>query len=100
MRIGQVIGTLTLSRSHSSFVGARLRLVVPLSLANLSHEAPPTAEPIVVWDELGAGDGQWIAISEGPEAAQPFRPEVKALDAYAAAILDDVSIRAPLPNFS
>jgi len=27
-----------------------------------------------------------------PEAAQPFRPEIKPLEAYAAAILDDVTI--------
>ncbi|MFO0870759.1 MAG: EutN/CcmL family microcompartment protein [Pirellulales bacterium] len=98
MKIGQVIGTLTLSRSHPSFAGARLRLVVPLSLANLAGEAPPTAEPLVVWDELGAGDGQWVAFSEGPEAAQPFRPAVKPVDAYASAILDNVTIRVPLPG--
>ncbi len=98
MRIGKVIGMLTLSRSHSSFVGARLRIVQPLSLANLTGEKPADAEPIVVWDELGAGEGQLIAISEGPEAAQPFKPEVKCIDAYAAAILDDVTIRVPLPK--
>ena len=97
MRIGKVIGTMTLSRAHASLSGARLRIVVPLSLANISGEQPPTAEPIVVWDELGAGEGQWIAISEGPEAAQPFRPAVKCIDAYAAAILDDVTIRHRLP---
>jgi hypothetical protein len=33
MRIAKVVGTVTLNRCHSSFVGARLRLVVPLSLA-------------------------------------------------------------------
>jgi microcompartment protein CcmK/EutM len=97
MRIGKVIGTMTLSRSHASLSGARLRIVVPFSLANLAGEQPPTAEPIVVWDELGAGEGQWIAISEGPEAAQPFRPLVRCIDAYAAAILDDVTIRERLP---
>ncbi|MFO0817972.1 MAG: EutN/CcmL family microcompartment protein [Pirellulales bacterium] len=98
MRVGKVIGTLTLSSSHPTFLGARLRLVVPLSLANIAGDAPPTAEPIVIWDELGAGEGQWVAISEGPESAQPFKPAVKPIDAYAAAILDDVSIRVPLPK--
>ncbi|HND51998.1 MAG TPA: EutN/CcmL family microcompartment protein [Pirellulaceae bacterium] len=92
MRIGRVVGTVTLNRSHPSFVGARLRLVIPLSLADLTKSQPPQAESIVVWDELGAGLGDLIAISEGPEAAQPFKPAVKAIDAYAAAILDRVSI--------
>ena len=92
MRIGQVLGTVTLSRSHPAFVGARLRLVVPLSLADLTTDRQPTGETIVVWDELGAGLGDRIAISEGPEAAQPFRPQVKPIDAYNSAILDQVSI--------
>ena len=34
-----------------------------------------------------------IAVSEGAEAAQPFRPLDKPIDAYNAAILDAVDIR-------
>ena len=45
-------------------------------------------EEIAVFDELGAGVGSRIAISEGREAAMPFYPEVKPIDAYNAAILD------------
>jgi len=93
MRIGEVIGTVTLSRCHPTFVGARLKLVVPLSLADLTTEQPHTAEAIVVWDQLGAGIGSRVAISEGPEAAQPFRPQVKPVDAYSSAILDTVAVR-------
>jgi microcompartment protein CcmK/EutM len=91
MRIAKVIGTVTLSRCHPSFNGARLRLVVPLSLAELKGEAPQ-ADEVVAWDDNGAGLGSLVAISEGAEAAQPFRPELKAVDAYAAAILDDVDL--------
>ncbi len=98
MRIGEVIGTVTLSRSHPAFVGARLKLVVPLSLADLTIDQPHTAEAIVVWDQLGAGIGSQVAISEGPEAAQPFRPLVKPVDAYSSAILDHVAVR-PLADF-
>lgn len=93
MRIASVIGTVTLNRCLPSFVGARLRLVVPLSLANLTGDEPPQAEPLVAWDELGAGIGSQIAVSEGPEAAQPFLPEIKPVDAYNAAILDHVDIQ-------
>ncbi len=93
MRIAQVIGTVTLNRCHPTFVGARLRLVVPLSLPNLAEDTPITAEELVIWDELGAGIGSRIALSEGAEAAQPFRPDNKPVDAYNAAILDDIEIR-------
>jgi ethanolamine utilization protein EutN len=92
MRIGKVIGTVTLNRSLPSFRGARLRMTVPLSLADLVSGEPPQAEAIVVWDDLGAGDGSRIAVSEGPEASRPFHPEIKPVDAYNAAILDTVDL--------
>jgi ethanolamine utilization protein EutN len=92
VRIGKIIGTVTLNRWHESLRGARYRVAVPLSLANLRGDAKPDGEGIVVYDELGAGDGSLIAISEGAEAAQPFRPQVKPIDAYCAAILDSVDL--------
>ena len=46
-----------------------------------------------MFDELGAGVGSRIAISEGREAAMPFHPEVKPIDAYNAAILDTLRLR-------
>jgi ethanolamine utilization protein EutN len=92
MRIGTVIGTVTLSRSHPSLRAASYRLAVPLSLANLTGNYHEVAEEFVVYDELGAGIGSQIAISEGAEAAQPFRPEIKPVDAYNAAILDNIDL--------
>lgn len=92
MRIAKVVGTVTLNRCHASFNGARLRLVVPLSLAELRGEEPPRAEEVVVWDDNAAGLGNLIAMSEGAEASQPFRPELKPVDAYASAILDEVNV--------
>ncbi len=92
MRIGKVIGNLTLSRWHPSLGGACYRLAVPLSLDNLAGRTPADAEPIVVYDDRGAGVGTLIAISEGGEAAQPFYPAQKPIDAYNAALLDDIQI--------
>jgi len=90
MRIAKVVGTVTLNRCHPSITGARLRMVVPLSLAELKGEQQPQADEIVAWDENGAGLGSLVAISEGAEAAQPFRPDLKPVDAYAAAIIDSL----------
>ncbi len=94
MRIGEVIGSVTLSRRHPSLTGASFRLAIPLTLAELSSGVSGAGEPIVVYDDLGAGHGSQIAISEGGEAAQPFRPKDKPVDAYNAAILDRVDIAA------
>jgi ethanolamine utilization protein EutN len=88
MRIGEVIGTVTLNRFHASLAGQALKLVVPLGWENLAGSAQAPLEETVVLDELGAGFGARIAISEGREAAMPFHPEVKPIDAYNAAIID------------
>ena len=93
MRIGDIIGTVTLNRSHPSLAGARFKLVVPLSLADLAGQGREPAEELTLYDELGAGVGCRVAFSEGREAAQPFHPQVKPIDAYCAAILDTVRIR-------
>ena len=92
MRIAQVIGNVTLNRWHPSLAGACLRLAVPLTLDELAGDAEPAAEELVVYDELSAGHGSLIALSEGGEAAQPFYPNMKPVDAYNGAILDSVDM--------
>ena len=94
MRIAEVVGTVTLAKSHPAMAGARLRLVVPLTGAELQSGAPGRGESIVAWDPHGAGVGDRVAVSEGAEAAQPFRPDPKPIDAYCAAILDNVHFGA------
>jgi ethanolamine utilization protein EutN len=92
MRIAKVVGTVTMNNQHPTMQGARLRLIVPLSLAELRDGVTPQADEIVAWDDLGAGLGSLVAISEGAEAAQPFRPNYKPIDVYISAILDHVEI--------
>lgn len=89
MRIGEVIGSVTMSRVHPMITGGTWLVVVPLSLAGLKGEVAGREEPIVVYDELGASPGALIGMSEGAEAAAPF-PEPKPLDAYNACILDSL----------
>jgi len=91
MRIGKTIGTVTLVEPHPAVRGGVFRLVVPLAAAELAA-GDGRAEPLVAWDDLGAGEGQLIAFSEGGEAAQPFRPADRPVDAYVAAILDRVDL--------
>ncbi|MGQ0633438.1 MAG: EutN/CcmL family microcompartment protein [Planctomycetaceae bacterium] len=88
MRIAEVIGNLTLNRRHPAVQGATWLLAVPLALEALEGKPAGRGEPIVVYDEFGAGIGAQIAVSEGTEAAAPFYPDSKPIDAYNAAILD------------
>ena len=93
MRFAKVIGSVTLGECHPSFLGASLRLAVPLSLSDLAEETQPTAEELVIYDDLGAGPGSLIAFTEGGEAAQPFYPDKKPVDAYNAAIIDHMQLQ-------
>ncbi len=92
MRIAKVVGTVTLSRCHPVLERGSYRLAAACSLDELAHRRDPQSEEMVVYDELGAAVGCHVAVSEGREAAQPFGPEGKPVDAYVAAILDHVDI--------
>jgi ethanolamine utilization protein EutN len=92
MRICEVIGSVTLSQPHPTWEGARLLIVAPLGLSSLDGGAADRVEELVVWDELGAGLGARVGVSEGREAAMPFYPERKPVDAYCACILDQVRL--------
>lgn len=91
MRIAEVIGTVTLSRTHPSLVGARWVIGVPFSLEGLKRDRAD-GEDLVIYDNLGAGPGARIGFSEGGEAAAPFFPEKKPVDAYCAVLLDQLII--------
>jgi len=95
MRIAEVIGTVTLSRCHPSVTGFRWIIGIPFSLRALKEELRPDGEDLVIFDDLGAGRGHRIGFSEGGEAAVPFSPERKPVDAYCACILDQVSLKRP-----
>ena len=100
MRIGEIIGKVTLSRCHPSLSGATLRLVVPLTADGLQAVHTETGdrttgrgEPLVCWDDLSAGNGSIIAFTESAEASAPFHPEQKPINAYNAAILDQLHLQ-------
>jgi ethanolamine utilization protein EutN len=95
MRIVEVIGNVTLSRAHPSLTGARWLIGVPLSLKALQSQQPADGEDLVLYDELGAGNGCQVGISEGAEAAAPFHPAKKPVDAYCACIIDQLNHRLP-----
>jgi ethanolamine utilization protein EutN len=93
MRIAEVIGNVALSRCHPTLGRFRWIIGVPFSLQALKDGAAPDGEDIVILDEIAAGNGQKIGVSEGVEAMMPFQPERKPVDAYCACILDNVEVK-------
>src|SRR5882724_3658195 len=93
MRVGKVIGRVCLSRSYKTLVGGRFLLVEVQDRFSLSGKFRQSAESLIVYDNLGASDGDMIAFSESREACMPFYPEkIVPLDAYCSAILDQVVV--------
>ncbi|QQE11933.1 carbon dioxide concentrating mechanism protein CcmL [Planctomycetota bacterium] len=98
MRIGRVIGNCVLSRKESNIVAGSFLIVDVFdkqALSNYENNAPrkiPMQDTLVVYDELGAGIGSIISISEGAEATMPFYPKRVPIDAYASAILDQLEL--------
>jgi len=94
MRLGKVIGRVTLSQTIPSFEGGRWLVVNPYTGDDFQSGATPpeglSAEPsLVVFDALGGDVGQTIGFIEGREAAAPFR-EPTPVDAINAALVDTV----------
>lgn len=97
MKLGTVIGRVTLSKTIKSFEGGRFLIVSPFSREQYAAglAAPPTLgkDPsLVVYDAIGGGVGQVIGYVEGREAAQPFVVPTP-VDAINAALVDDLFYR-------
>ena len=94
MKLGTVIGRVTLNKTVPALVGGRWLIISPFTREHYQRgtDTPPgmSKDPsLVVYDDLGAGVGQTIGYVEGREAAQPFeRPT--PIDAINAALVDDV----------
>jgi carbon dioxide concentrating mechanism protein CcmL len=94
MKLGAVIGRVTLSRGLDSLEGARWLIVSPFTREHYQNgmETPAglSKDPsLVVYDDLGGGIGQTIGYVEGREAAQPF-DKPTPVDAINAALVDEI----------
>src|SRR5262249_32594865 len=94
MKLGAVIGRVTLNRTLESLEGGRWLIVSPFTREHFQNGAQTPAglskDPsLVVYDDLGGGVGQTIGYVEGREAAQPFEKPTP-VDAINAALVDDI----------
>jgi microcompartment protein CcmK/EutM len=89
MRIGKVVGRVTMQPLYATLVGGRFLIVEVQDRFALAGKPRQTSESVVCYDHLGASMGDIIAFTESREACMPFYPEKRVpLDAYNAAILD------------
>jgi len=94
MKLGTVIGRVTLSKSVDSLKGGRFLVVSPFSREQFERGLDATASfgndpSLVVYDDLGGGVRHVIGYEEGREAAQPFA-QPTPVDAINAALVDEI----------
>lgn len=97
MKVGKVIGNLTLSHADSGFRGGRFVVVAPQGANELSGRNPgghSDAWTLVAYDNIGAGVGDDILYVEGAEAMQPFEYRTP-LDAISVALIDRYRYEPP-----
>ncbi|PWU21391.1 MAG: ethanolamine utilization protein EutN [Verrucomicrobia bacterium] len=95
MRLGTVIGRVTLSVTVPPLEGGRWLIVSPFTRDQYAAGSPNdkpalSSEPsLVVYDDLGGAVGQTIGFVEGREAACPFEKPTP-VDAINTALVDEI----------
>jgi len=97
LKLGTVIGRVTLSKSVDSFEGGTFLMVSPFSRGQFDagFDAPAgmgTEPSLVIYDNLGADVKQVVGYEEGREAAQPF-DEPTPVDAISIVLVDEMFYR-------
>lgn len=97
MRLGQVIGKVTLNRQDPAYAGGRWLVVSPLDrdqILGKNRDRLSRYSSCVVYDNLGARQGDIIGFVEGAEATEPFDHPIP-IDAINAAILETLNYQPP-----
>jgi microcompartment protein CcmK/EutM len=99
MRIGHVIGKVTMNIQEEAFRGGRWLVINPVDTDQLNtcvdQQPPLTKQPsLIIYDNIGANEGDIIGFVEGAEATAPFAGPTP-IDAINLAIFDTLNYVAP-----
>jgi microcompartment protein CcmK/EutM len=94
MRLGTVIGRVTLSQAVPALQGGRFLVVSPFTREHFQRGTEAitgmSKDPsVVIYDDLGGGVGQTVGFVEGAEATAPF-DQPTPIDAINAALVDEI----------
>ncbi|MBL0157086.1 MAG: EutN/CcmL family microcompartment protein [Bryobacterales bacterium] len=96
MRLGIVRGSVVLNQAIPALTGVRLVIIEPVSAANLAAaNGLGGGKPLIAADRLGPANGQMVSFVEGRTAASPFYPQDVPIDAYCAAIVQNIEFQPP-----
>lgn len=98
MRLGKVVGKVVFNRCDPAYRSGRWLIVSPLDreqYAGGGQNRLSAHYSSVVFDNLGAREGDIIGFVEGAEATAPF-PHPIPIDAINAAIIDRLHYQPPV----
>ena len=93
MFVAKVTGSVVATQKASSMVGHKLLVVEPYRLEERSRDRlVSTGRTFIAVDTLGAGEGQFVLVTQGSSAR--LTPETKSLpiDAVVIGLIDTVNI--------
>lgn len=93
MFVALVTGSVVATQKTASMTGHKLLVVEPYRLDEASRDRlVPTGRTFVAVDTLGAGDGQFVLVTQGSSAR--LTPETKTLpiDAVVIGLVDSVRV--------
>mgnify|MGYP001222956676 FL=1 len=93
MRIARVIGNVTMSRKMPEILPGSYLVVRTVNRRALAGTGADNEETLVLYDNLGAREGDLVGLVEGAEACAPFRPQKVPYDCYNACILEQIDFR-------
>lgn len=94
MFVAKVTGSVVATQKASSMVGHKLLVVEPYRLEERSRDRlVSTGRTFIAVDTLGAGEGQFVLVTQGSSAR--LTPETKSLpiDAVVIGLIDTVNIQ-------
>lgn len=89
MILARVIGTVVATRKDDKLSGAKMQIVQPVSLQDMS----PDGKPLVALDAVGAGTGEIVMVCSGSSARQTSRTKDTPCDAVIMAIIDSLDVQ-------
>jgi len=93
MRIAKVIGKVTMNLRMPQVRPGSYLIVRTFNRGTLAGKNEGNDETLVLYDSLGAREGDLVGLVEGREATAPFYPDKVPYDSYNACILDRVNFQ-------
>jgi ethanolamine utilization protein EutN len=93
MFIGKIKGNVVATRKLETVVGQKLAVVEPYGMRG--DDAPtlsPTGRALVTIDPLGAGEGQFVLVTQGSSARLTEMTKKMPIDAVVIGIIDSITV--------